>query len=156
MLLWNHINWIKTVFSQQCTTTITNSILEYAQAISIRTMTLCDSRLIVPTNFLCNLMDTSGTKMQHNAFISCVEMIHHKLHVITVEHSALTLDDPHSEGWPNLKSWEVFIMSCLGMCKIFFWIDKKLQFLWRFGASLRKIVTYSGKNRKIFLNVIFF
>ena len=63
--------------------------------------------------------------MQSNAFIPRVEMIHHKRHTVTAEDSALTLDDPASERWPILKSWEVFIMSHLGMCKILFQTDKK-------------------------------
>lgn len=43
-------------------------------------------------------MGASGREMQPNAFISCVEMIHHKVHTVTVEDSSLTLDDPASEG----------------------------------------------------------
>lgn len=43
-------------------------------------------------------MSASGRKMQSNAFIPCVEMIPHKLHTVTAEDTALTLDDPGSEG----------------------------------------------------------
>lgn len=43
-------------------------------------------------------MSVSGRKMQSHAFIPCVEMINHKLHTVTAEDSALTLDGPGSEG----------------------------------------------------------
>lgn len=85
-------------------------------------------------------------------------MINHGLHAVSAEHSALTLDDPGSEGWPIFKSWEVFIVSHLGMYKIFFWTDKKNTFKvpWSFETSLKMKATFFRKKKDICKYLSFF
>lgn len=81
-------------------------------------------------------------------------MINHRLHT---EDGALILDDPGSEGWPIFKSWEVFIVSHLGMYKIFIWSDKKiLNVQWSFETSLKMKATFWLKKKKTFVNIFLF